>query len=35
MWPAESFMLAQREWVYYGAITMAIGVGLILLSRRK
>jgi uncharacterized protein (TIGR03382 family) len=26
MWPAESFMLAQREWALYGAITVVVGV---------
>ena len=26
MWPAESFMLAEREWALYGAITVIIGV---------
>lgn len=35
MWPAESFMLAQREWAIYGSITAGIGVLLIWLSRRK
>jgi len=27
-WPAGSFMLAQTEWVLYGAVTAAIGAGL-------
>lgn len=35
MWPAESFMLAERQWAIYGAMTVAIGAGLIWLSRRK
>lgn len=26
MWPAESFMLAQREWAIYGAVTVVVGV---------
>ena len=26
MWPAESFMLAERQWALYGAITAIIGV---------
>ncbi|QNA84277.1 hypothetical protein G4G27_09975 [Sphingomonas sp. So64.6b] len=34
MWPASSFMLAQGEWVIYGAIIAAFGVGLIVWSRR-
>ena len=25
MWPAESFMLAERKWAFYGALTVAIG----------
>lgn len=34
MWPAESFMLADRSWAFYGMITVAVGVLLIWLSRR-
>jgi len=34
MWPAESFMLADRQWAINGAITMLVGLGLIWLSRR-
>lgn len=26
MWPAESFMLAERQWALYGLITVVIGV---------
>lgn len=26
MWPAESFMLAERQWALYGAVTVLIGV---------
>lgn len=26
MWPAESFMLAERQWALYGAITFLIGL---------
>ena len=26
MWPAESFMLAERKWALYGAMTAVIGV---------
>jgi len=25
MWPAESFMLADRSWALYGALTAAVG----------
>ena len=35
MWPAESFMLAQREWVLWGLITVAVGAGLLWMSRRR
>ncbi|MEO6042258.1 MAG: hypothetical protein ABIP41_10190 [Croceibacterium sp.] len=35
MWPAESFMLAERKWALYGAITVAVGVLLIWLPRRR
>lgn len=35
MWPAESFMLAQGQWVLYGLITVAIGVALLWLAKRR
>ena len=25
MWPAESFMLAERAWALYGALTVIVG----------
>ena len=34
MWPAESFMLADRTWAVNGAITVLIGLVLVWLSRR-
>ncbi|MEZ5688803.1 MAG: hypothetical protein R3E21_08505 [Caenibius sp.] len=34
MWPAESFMLAERAWALYGSITVLIGIALILMGRR-
>ncbi|GMN01394.1 hypothetical protein [Erythrobacter sp. MTPC3] len=34
MWPAGSFMLAQREWALYGGVTALIGVVMILLGQR-
>ena len=34
-WPASSFMLDQRPWALRGAILAAIGVGFILLARRR
>ena len=34
MWPAESFMLADRQWAINGAIAVLVGLGLVWLSRR-
>ena len=34
-WPTSSFMLDQRSWAIRGAILAAIGIVLILLSRRR
>ena len=34
MWPADSFMLQQREWVYKGAILAAVGLLAVVLVRR-
>jgi hypothetical protein len=30
-WPADSVMLAQREWVLYGSVTVIAGAGLLAL----
>lgn len=35
MWPAESFMLAQGQWVLYGLITVAVGAALLWFVRRR
>jgi hypothetical protein len=35
MWPESSFMLAQREWVLYGLITVAVGALLLWWARRR
>ena len=35
MWPAESFMLAQDQWILYGLITAAVGAMLIWWARRR
>lgn len=35
MWPESSFMLDQRPWAVRGAILGAIGIGLIILARRR
>ncbi len=34
MWPASSFMLADRQWAVNGAILAVVGLVLIWLSRR-
>ena len=33
-WPAESFMISQTKWIYYGAAIAAVGVLLIIVGRR-
>ncbi len=33
-WPAESFMVNARQWIYYGGGTAVTGLVLILLARR-
>ena len=35
MWPAQSFMLADRQWAINGAVTVAVGAVLLWLSRRR
>ena len=35
MWPAESFMLAEGQWVLYGLITVAVGAALLWYARRR
>ena len=35
MWPADSFMLRQQNWVTYGIATALVGVALIALGRRR
>jgi hypothetical protein len=35
MWPAESFMLAERAWAVRGALLAAVGLVLVWLSRRR
>ena len=35
MWPADSFMLQQSDWVYKGAIIAAVGLLSIVLVRRS
>jgi hypothetical protein len=33
-WPAESFMISQTQWIYYGGATAAVGLILAVLGRR-
>ena len=35
MWPASSFMLADRHWAYNGAVLGLVGAGLVWFSRRR
>ena len=35
MWPSSSFMLADRQWAYNGAILAAVGLLVIVLLRRS
>jgi LPXTG-motif cell wall-anchored protein len=35
MWPASSFMLAQREWIVWGGLLALVGAGLLLLAQRR
>jgi hypothetical protein len=33
-WPAESFMISETKWIYYGAAIAAVGILLIIIARR-
>lgn len=33
-WPAESFMIGARQWVYYGAAIAVAGLALLVIARR-
>lgn len=33
-WPASSFMIAQRQWMLWGAVLTIVGIGIVLASRR-
>lgn len=35
MWPAESFMLDQRQWAVYGAIALVLGLVLFWRAGRR
>lgn len=34
-WPAESFMISQRQWVYYGGATALVGLVLAIIGARR
>jgi len=31
-WPAESFMISQRQWIYYGSATALVGLVLAIIG---
>jgi len=33
-WPAESFMISQSQWIYYGGITAVVGLVVLIWARR-
>jgi hypothetical protein len=33
-WPAESFMISETKWIYYGAAIAAVGILFIVIARR-
>ena len=33
-WPAESFMISQSQWIYYGGITALVGLVILIFARR-
>lgn len=35
MWPASSFMLAQRVWIMWGGVLALAGLGLVVLAQRR
>jgi hypothetical protein len=35
MWPASSFMLAQKIWILWGGVLAATGAGLLVLAQRR
>lgn len=35
MWPAESFMLADRSWALYGTLTVVVGIALFWWGSRR
>ena len=35
MWPASSFMLAQKIWSVWGTVLAIVGIALIMVARRR
>jgi hypothetical protein len=35
MWPASSFMLAQKVWIVWGGVLATAGAGLLVLAQRR
>ena len=33
-WPSSSFMIRQTRWIYYGSAIAAVGISIIVFSRR-
>jgi hypothetical protein len=33
-WPAESFMISQSRWIYYGGGIALVGIVIVLIARR-
>jgi hypothetical protein len=34
-WPKQSFMIDQRPWIWWGLLLAAVGVAVVVLSRRR
>lgn len=33
-WPAESFMISQTQWIYYGGVLAVVGLVIIVFAQR-
>jgi len=33
-WPAESFMISQSQWIYYGGATALVGLVILIIAQR-
>jgi hypothetical protein len=34
-WPAESFMISQSQWIYYGGATAVVGLAVAIVGARR